>query len=229
MQKYDYSILFVEDEEDVRKNYVAYLQRYFSNVYEVGDAKEAYQVYKEKKPSILIIDVNLPGESGIEFLQKVREHDYATKAIMLTAMSDVETLLRVSDLKLTKYLVKPISRGELQEALEMAVEEMQNFTIYSNDIIALKDSYTWDKKGKKLFKNGVEQMLTKKEIALLALLFSNTNRTFNTEDIIFELWYDTDTEKVSSLKTLIKQLRKKLPENTIKNVFGIGYKVEISS
>ena len=229
MQEYDYSILFVEDEEDVRKNYVTYLQRYFSNVYEVGNAKDAYRIYKEKKPSILIIDINLPGESGIEFLQKVREHDYTTKAIMLTAMSDVETLLRVSDLKLSKYLVKPISRGELQEALEIAIDEMQNFTIYSNDIIALKDSYAWDKKGKKLFKNGVEQLLTKKEAALLALLFSNTNRTFNTEDIIFELWYDSDTQKVSSLKTLIKQLRKKLPENTIKNVFGIGYKVEISS
>jgi len=226
MQQYDYSILFIEDEENIRKNYVAYLKRYFPSVYEVGDAKEAYKVYKDKKPSILIIDVNLPGESGIEFLKKVREHDHTTKAIMLTAMSDVETLLEVSDLKLSKYLVKPISRNELQEALELAIDEIQNFTIYTNDMIILKDSFTWDKKAKKLFKDNREQALTKKEVALLSLLCNNINQTVQTEDIIFELWYDVDMAKLSSLKTIIKKLRKKLPENTIKNVFGVGYKIE---
>jgi DNA-binding response OmpR family regulator len=225
MEKYNYTILFIEDEESVRKNYVAYLKRFFHTVYEVGDAKEAYKVYKDKHPSILIIDVNLPGESGIDFLKKVREHDHSVRAIMLTAMSDVQTLLNVSDLKLTKYLIKPISRDELQEALEIAMEELQNYTIISNDIIVMKDSYHWDKKTKKLYHNKVEQNLTKKEIALLHLLFSNPNQTFSSEDIIFELWYDIDMTKMSSLKTIIKKLRKKLPEDTIKNVFGVGYRI----
>jgi len=228
MDKYDYSILFVEDEEDVRKNYVSYLKRFFTTVYEVGDAKEAYRVYKEKHPSILIIDVNLPGESGIDFLKRVREHDHSVRAIMLTAMSDVQTLLSVTDLKLTKYLIKPISRDELQEALVVAIEELQNYTIISNDIVVMKDSYHWDRKTKKLYHNKVEQSLTKKEIALLNLLFSNTNQTFATEDIIFELWYDVDMSKLSSLKTIIKKLRKKLPQDTIKNVFGVGYKIELN-
>ena len=227
MEKYDYGILFIEDEVVIRQNYVTYLRRYFSNVYEVGDAYEAMRTYKDKKPSILIIDINLPGKSGIEFLQEIRKYDHTTKAIMLTAMSDVQTLLDVSDLKLTKYLIKPISRSELQEALELAIDELQSFTVYSNDIVALKDGYTWDKKAKKLFCNNVEQLLTKKEIALLSLLCSNTNQTFNTEDIIFELWYDVDMAKVGSLKTIIKKLRKKLPEGSIKNVFGVGYKMEV--
>jgi DNA-binding response OmpR family regulator len=227
MEQYKYSVLFIEDEEDIRKNYVAYLKRYFSNVYEVGNAKDAYKVYKDKKPSILIVDINLPGESGIDFLKKVREHDHTTKAIMLTAMSDVETLLEVSDLKLSKYLVKPISRNELQEALEFAIDEIQNFTVYANDIVILKESFTWDKKAKKLFQNNIEQALTKKEVALLNLLCNNLNQTIQTEDIIFELWYDVDMSKLGSLKTIIKKLRKKLPEHTIKNVFGIGYTIKL--
>jgi DNA-binding response OmpR family regulator len=225
MQKYPYSLLFVEDEVEVRKNYAEYLRRYFQEVYEVGDAQEAYKVYKEKHPSILVIDVNLPGESGIEFLKRVREYDMAVKAIMLTAMSDVQTLLSVSDLKLTKYLVKPISRQELHEALELAIEEMNRYSISANDLVMMRDGYHWDKRLKKLYKDNIEQSLTNKEVALLSVLFSNTNQVHSSEDIIFELWYDIDSNKLNSLKTIIKKLRKKLPEDTIKNVFGVGYRI----
>ena len=225
MQKYPYSLLFVEDEVEVRKNYAEYLRRYFQEVYEVGDAQEAYKVYKEKHPSILVIDVNLPGESGINFLKRVREYDMAVKAIMLTAMSDVQTLLSVSDLKLTKYLVKPISRQELHEALELAIEEMNRYSISANDLVMMRDGYHWDKRLKKLYKDNIEQSLTNKEVALLSVLFSNTNQVHSSEDIIFELWYDIDSNKLNSLKTIIKKLRKKLPEDTIKNVFGVGYRI----
>jgi DNA-binding response OmpR family regulator len=225
MQKYPYSLLFVEDEVEVRKNYAEYLRRYFQEVYEVGDAQEAYKVYKEKHPSILVIDVNLPGESGIEFLKRVREYDMAVKAIMLTAMSDVQTLLSVSDLKLTKYLVKPISRQELHDALELAIEEMNRYSISANDLVMMRDGYHWDKRLKKLYKDNIEQSLTNKDVALLSVLFSNTNQVHSSEDIIFELWYDIDSNKLNSLKTIIKKLRKKLPEDTIKNVFGVGYRI----
>jgi len=225
MQKYPYSLLFVEDEVEVRKNYAEYLRRYFQEVYEVGDAQEAYKVYKEKHPSILVIDVNLPGESGINFLKRVREYDMAVKAIMLTAMSDVQTLLSVSDLKLTKYLVKPISRQELHDALELAIEEMNRYSISANDLVMMRDGYHWDKRLKKLYKDNIEQSLTHKEVALLSVLFSNTNQVHSSEDIIFELWYDIDSNKLNSLKTIIKKLRKKLPEDTIKNVFGVGYRI----
>jgi DNA-binding response OmpR family regulator len=225
MQKYPYSLLFVEDEVEVRKNYAEYLRRYFQEVYEVGDAQEAYKVYKEKHPSILVIDVNLPGESGINFLKRVREYDMAVKAIMLTAMSDVQTLLSVSDLKLTKYLVKPISRQELHDALELAIEEMNRYSISANDLVMMRDGYHWDKRLKKLYKDNIEQSLTNKEVALLSVLFSNTNQVHSSEDIIFELWYDIDSNKLNSLKTIIKKLRKKLPEDTIKNVFGVGYRI----
>lgn len=226
MQKYRYDILFIEDEVDVRKNYVHYLKRYFENVYEVGTLKEAHKLYKEKRPSILIVDINLPDGTGIEFLAKIRESDHTVRAIMLTAMSSVEILLDATELKLTKYLIKPVCREGLREALENAVEELHSFTTYSNNKILLKDSFYWDKNTKQLFKDNIEQMLTNKERALLTLLFSDIKQTFTTEDIIFELWYDVDSSKVASLKTIIKKLRKKLPDGTIKNVFGVGYKIE---
>jgi len=226
-QKLKYSLLYVEDDKEVRENYVAYLKRFYENVYEAENAEDAYTIYKEKKPNILVVDINLPGKSGIELLQDIRKFDYTTKAIMLTAMSDVDTLVSASELKLTKYLIKPISRDELKNVLELAVNEIINYTTYANRIIHLQGSYYWDQDKEKLIFEGKEIFLTRKERELLSLLFANVNSVIKSEDIIYELWYDDDHSKASSLKTLVKTLRKKLPDNFIKNVFGIGYKIEV--
>lgn len=222
-----YDLLYVEDEYEVRCNYVEYLERFFSTIYEASSAEEALTLYRSKKPSILIIDVNLSKKSGIDFLREIRQFDHTTKAIMLTANSDVETLLNATELKLTKYLVKPVSRNELKDAITLAKEEILNYTTLPNKIIRMKDSFYWDHENKKLLSEDKEHMLTKKEIALLTLLCSNVNQTFSVDDIIFELWYDALESKKSALKTLVKDLRKKLPEGSIRNVFGVGYKIEV--
>ena len=224
--KSNYKLLYVEDEPEVRKNYVAHLSRYFDEVYEASSAEEALLVYKKQEPSILIIDIDLPHKSGIEFLQEIRQNDLSTKAIMLTAKSDVETLLNASELKLTKYLIKPVSRQELKDALALATSEIEKYSVVFNKIVNLKECYTWDVENQ-ILKNGEFAInLTKKETALLVLLLSNTHKKFSSEEIIFELWYDADTPKEGSLKTLMKSLRKKLPPQSIKNSFGVGYQLE---
>jgi len=225
--KSEYSLLYVEDDKAVRENYVNYLKRFYQIIYEASNAEDAYQIFKNKKPDILVIDINLPGKSGIEFLRDVRSFDHSVKAIMLTAMSDVETLMSASELKLTKYLVKPISRDELKDALGIAVQEIVNYTTYANRIIHIQDELYWDRDKEKLIAEGHEIFLTRKERELLVLLFANVNSVVSSEDIIYELWYDYDSSKMTSLKTLVKTLRKKLPQNFVKNVFGIGYKVEV--
>jgi DNA-binding response OmpR family regulator len=226
-EKLAYSILYVEDEEEIRENYVQYLQRFYTNIFQAKTAEEAYKIYKNKKPDILIVDIRLPGKSGIEFLQDIRESDQSIKAIVLTAMSDIDTLVNATELKLTKYLIKPISRNELKEAIDQAVKEIVDYTTYANRIIYVNDSMHWDKDKEKLIFNGKEIFFTRKERALLGLLFENVNNVVKSEDIVFELWYDYDDAKIASLKTLVKTLRKKLPHNFIKNVFGVGYTVEV--
>jgi len=226
-EKKGYSVLYVEDNENVLQNYAEFMRRYFENVYTATNAHEAMEIYKQEKPKILLIDIALDEEaSGIDFLRKIREHDHNTRAIMLTGLSDVETLLEATELKLTKYLVKPILRDELKNALEMAVKELENFAIQPRKVMHLKDNCFWDYEKETLFWNNKEVALTRKERELLKLLFSNVSKVFSAEDIIFELWYDYDQLKIASLKTLVKTLRKKIPEGTIKNVFGVGYKID---
>ena len=225
--KEGYSILYIEDNETVLQNYATFMQRFFDNVYTATNAEDALEIYKNKKPEIMLIDIELPGESGIDFLRSIREYDHNTRAIMLTGMSDVDTLLQATELKLTKYLVKPILRDELRAALFLAMDEIANFSVQANKIIHVKDTCFWDYDKEELVWDNKVISLTRKERELLKLLFSNVNKVFSTEDIIYELWYDYDTLKLSSLKTLIKTLRKKIPEGMIRNVFGVGYTIDI--
>ena len=111
---YPYKILFVEDDQVIRENYVTYLKMFFSEVFEAEDGEKAYELYKLKKPDIMIIDINIPKLNGLDLLERIRENDYSTKAIMLTAHSDKSFLLKAVGLKLTRYLVKPVSRKDLK-------------------------------------------------------------------------------------------------------------------
>jgi DNA-binding response OmpR family regulator len=163
--------------------------------------------------------------SGLDLLKKIRQEDHTTKAIMLTAFSNKNYLLDASELKLTKYLLKPITRSELKDALSKAIEELQNFKIISNHIIYFRDNFAWETQSYTLFQNSKEIPLTPNERKILKLLFSNINRVFSIDDIIVYVWDSFENDKNIALKTAIKKLRAKLPKGVIENVYAQGYKL----
>jgi len=224
-----YSILFVEDEKEIRENYVNYLKMFYEKVYEAENGEDGYEIYKKHKPNILILDINLPKVSGLDMLKMVREHDHNVKVIMLTAYSSVDYLLKASELKLTKYLVKPIQRDELDNALSLAIDELLNFDIKSKRVVSIKNNCIWNYDLKELVCSDIKINLTSKELKILELLFSKFDSIVSYDEIMYSVWYDLsddiDTTKVA-IKTAMKNLRKKLPDNTISNVYGVGYKIE---
>jgi len=223
--KYGYSILFVEDEVSARKNYVIYLKMIFEYVYEAVDGIEAYNIYKEKKPDILIVDINIPKLNGLELLQKVRQHDLITKAIVLTAHKDKDFLLQATRLKLTDYLVKPISRTTLQQSLDKVMDELRNFRTIAIKKQIFNDGYMWNYDSEELTCNGKIIHLTNKEKILFILFMANLNSVLSVNRILYYIWNDNPEGNVDTLKTLLKKLRKKLPREMINNIHGIGYKI----
>ena len=226
--KASFSVLYIEDDKDIRANYVNYLDRHFERVFEASDGKEGYVKYKNNKPDIMIVDINLPKLNGLDLVKKIRKDDHSTKVIMLTAHSETKYLLEATELKLTKYLVKPVSRSELKDALSLVIDEMSTFETTSKKIIILKDGFYWDLQRTELLNNNIPAVLTNKERSILGLLCSSINTTFTYDEIIIYVWYedDYDRDKLDALKTIIKNLRKKLPKDTIKNVFATGYRIE---
>ena len=220
-----YSILFVEDEDEIRRNFVIHLKKYFKNVYEARDGEEGYSLYRKFKPDILFIDINLPKLNGLDLVKKIREFDQQSKIIILTAHFNSPYLHKATELKLTKYLVKPISRAMLSEALNLAIEELNSFSIHSNKLIRLKENFSWDFEKRILYNGDSQVKLTQIETKLFEILMKKFNNTSSYDEIIYTLWDDYEGDKISTLKTIIKNLRKQLPKEMIENIYGVGYKI----
>ena len=222
---YPYKILVVEDEEAIRKNYMIFLKMFFKEVFEAENGEIAYNLYKSEKPDIMIVDINIPKLNGLDLIKKIREKDFATKIIILTAHSDKYFLFESISLKLTKYLVKPVSRKDLNEALDLAINEMCQYTILNIKKVQLTNEYSWHSELRQLkFHNKIVD-LTTKERNFLELLLSHKNRAFNYDEIFEYVWTEEEMVSINSLKNMVKRLRKKLPENIISNVFNEGYKI----
>lgn len=225
-KKYGYSILFVEDEIELRKNYVMYLQTMFEFVYEAGDGEEAYSIYKDKKPDILIVDINIPKLNGLDLLKKIRENDYTIKAIVLTAHKDKDFLLQATSLQLTNYLIKPIKRKALQHSLEKVIDELRSYKTISIKNKIFNDNYMWNYDTQEFTYNAKVIHLTNKEKIIIILFMNNLNSILSIEKIIYSVWNEYQETHEAALKTILTKLRKKLPKDMIKNIHGIGYKID---
>lgn len=213
-----YKVLYAEDDSGVRKNLSEILSLLFGEVLEAHDGKEAYDLYIEHKPDIVITDIKMPKLSGIELAKEIRKTDTKTQIIIISAYTEVDYMLEAIDLSLIKYIVKPITETKLFEALE-------KFLTYnnSNKMIDLKDGWVYDSAQKITINEDIKYELTKKESKLLELLFSKKS-VLTYREIEIELWED-ETMSLNALRLLMKNFRKKLPEGYLKNIQSVGYKL----
>ena len=216
-------ILYVEDDEIARENGVEYLQNFFETIYEASDAIVALQLYEKYKPDIIITDIQMPKLNGLEFVKKIRQKDKKTQIIIITAFCDRDYLLKAIELQLVKYLVKPVKEKEFEEALFLCVNSLQED---NSNIIKLDDNSYFDTFNKNLvIKNEIIKLRTK-EILFLELLIKNKNRYVSYEEIENYVWSDSVMTK-DALKTLVKNLKTKIPKDLIMNLTNSGYKIDV--
>jgi two-component system, OmpR family, response regulator VanR len=216
-------ILYVEDDEIARENGIEYLENYFENIYEASDAIKALQLYEKYKPDIIITDIQMPKLNGLEFAKRIRQKDKKTQIIVITAFCDKDYLLKAIELGLVKYLVKPVNEKEFEEALFLCINSLeQNET----NIIKLDENSYFDTFNKNLFINDEIVKLRAKEILFLELLIKNSNRYVSYEEIENYVWYDSVMTK-DALKTLVKNIKTKIPKDLILNLTNSGYKIAL--
>ena len=218
------TILYVEDEEQLISSYAPFLKEYCQTLYIARDGEEAYNIYNERKPNILLLDMYLPKISGMELAKKIRKDDFKTILIAFTAYSDRRTLLELIDLHILSYLVKPVSRSDLINSLVKAGEK-----IYGEQQIALPYNCSWDNKSQTLYHNAEQINLTRRERSFFSLLIKKQGVPCGENEIIVNVWSDRYDENITntSIRTLVKNLRKKIPPKLIKNQYGVGYKLEL--
>jgi len=227
MEKYikTLSVLYADDSETARRNYTEYLAGVFRHVYEASDGKTAWELYIKHRPDIILLDIEMPQLSGLELAKKIREKDKRTRIIIATAYGNKPRLIEAVELGLTRFLPKPFGRKSLKEALDKAVSEL-----FETNRIDLGEGFFWDLGQNRLI-NGIEPVkLTPSERKLLGLLASKPGQVFSFIDIELELWpmEINASDGGDRLKTLIKRLRKKLPDSCIENIYGEGYRINHS-
>jgi len=220
------TLLYAEDEEITRKNYANYMARFFDEVYEAGDGKEALEIYEVKRPDILLLDIDMPCIDGLEVASRIREKDKKCRIIMLTAIKDVDKLIFATELNLTKYLPKPINRKELKEALSLAKKQLLEEKKEEKKVF-FSTTLAWDKQNSELYDSGQRVKLTNYETKFFQLLSKRVGHIYTQEEIITFVWGEDALldYNPSRLKYLVKRLRKKLSYNCIENVYSQGYKI----
>ncbi|QKF78335.1 response regulator transcription factor [Arcobacter defluvii] len=216
-------ILYVEDDEIARENGIEYLENFFETIYEASDAIIALQLYEKYKPDIIITDIQMPKLNGLEFVKRIRQKDKKTQIIVITAFCDKEYLLKAIELQLVKYLVKPVKEKEFEEALFLCVNSLKDDI---SNIVQIDDEIYFDTFNKNLVINNEIVKLRIKEILFLELLIKNKNRYVTYEEIENYVWADSVMTK-DALKTLVKNIKTKIPKDLILNLTNSGYKINV--
>ena len=221
----NHTILYAEDDKALQQITTEYLQRYFKEVYLANDGKEAITQYKSYHPHVLLLDIDMPSIDGLRVATQIRQNDPTIPIVMMTAYTDTTMLLEATELNLTTYLVKPVSSDSFKEALHKVSVKLQAQHIHKQTIAK---GYVWDSMQKVLYAHGEVVQLPLKEKALLALLVKHMHHCVSFEEIMAVVWedaFDTDIS-IQSIKFQVTQLRKKLPHNTIRNVYSRGYTLD---
>lgn len=216
-----YSVLYAEDEHNVRKMYVDVLKNYFGVVYEACNGIETLEIYKKYKPDLLILDINMPIMSGLEVAQKLRNENNNCRIVILSAVLDTTILIKACELYLIKYLVKPIKTLQLDAVLTQVISELDTLQIEEKSVAIMK----FDSKNMLIMDGKNEIKLSRKEFVLVQLLFKNGGDLISSFDIINVVWEndfgkDYDPNK---LRVLIYRLNKKLSADIVLSAYNEGY------
>ena len=218
----NHNILYVEDEPKIQANIAEYLSNYFANVLLASKGEEALAQYHMHRPDVILLDINLPDIDGLSIAKQIRENDQDIKIIMLTAYTEKEKLLKATELKLTKYLVKPVAPKVFKETLETLAQELSH---NPSHYVKLGGNHIWSKEEAILRKDSMPIKLSEKEHRLLQLFVQYKGKAVTYEKITAIVWDDAFDRVVSihSVKNQVSKLRKKLPPRSINSIYGEGY------
>lgn len=219
----DFKILYIEDDLEIRGYFSEFLKRYCKRVYECSTVEKGEELYRKHTPDILLLDINLPGVSGIEFASKIREKDTLTRILMSTAYTDTEFMVKAVELDITRYLVKPVSGSELLEALQKALEQLDKKSKKYGQKVDLGKGFVYHLKNKSITKDEKIINLRKKEIELLEFFLKYSSEIITYDRFENQLWYGS-VMTGDSIRGQVKNLRLKTYPTLVENISGVGYR-----
>ena len=214
-------ILVVDDDTRLRRLLKKYLTENGFVVSQASGAQEAKELLKLFSFSILILDVMMPGQNGQELTRELRENQFETPILMLTAMGDIDNRISGLEAGADDYLSKPFEPKELllriNNILKRQVQQEIRKEVCFGDCV-------YDTKTKQLLKDGNFVLLTNVEQDLLSVLVSSLGSPISREDIALAL----KSDNLRAIDVQITRLRRKIETDIkkpicIQTVRGMGY------
>jgi DNA-binding response OmpR family regulator len=214
-------ILLVEDDLSLADGLQTALKRQGFSVNHVANGSAALQAIKAEQPEIIILDLGLPDMDGLEVLRQLRNADCKSLVMVLTARDTTTDKVTGLDQGADDYLGKPFDMPELLarlRALERRVTAVQTADITIGTV-------TLDILSHKARTGGLEIDLPRREFMLLKALMEHPGHIHSRQSLESKLYGWGEELASNSIEVHIHHLRKKLPEDFIKTVRGVGYTV----
>ena len=215
------TVLLVENNSDSKKIIYDILIDNFEKVITAQNGDEGLKKFKKYNPNIVITDVFMPIIDGLDMAKCIKEISKDTPIIILSTHCEKETLLRAIDVGIDKFLIKPIMSGDFLETIENVAKNK----IETTNIIKIGNGYSFNKIKRVLIREGVEISLTKKELAFVSLLIKRFGTLVLHDEIKSVVWVGESVTE-AAIRTFVKRVRDKVGSSFIKNVPGLGYKIE---
>lgn len=229
-------ILVVDDDIEIAELVEIHLVTDGYKVYKAYNAKDGLEVLEREEIQLAILDIMMPGMSGLEMCKKIREIS-AIPIIMLSAKSsDFDKIIGLSS-GADDYVIKPFNPLELTARVKSQLRRYTQLNPHvhneaeGNGNVITIENITINKEEHRVIAYGKEVKLTPIEFDILTLLASNLGKVFSTEEIFETVWNEKMYEANNTVMVHIRRLREKIEMDSrnaqvIKTVWGVGYKIE---
>ncbi|WP_099950705.1 response regulator transcription factor [Ezakiella peruensis] len=221
-----YKILVVEDEDAIRRFIKINLERQGWLVDDVDTGEKGVKMASKNVYDCILLDVMLPGISGIEVAKEVRKTNQEVGIIMLTAKSQDLDKIDGLEAGADDYITKPFNPTELIlriKSLAKRVDVEPEYRNISDDVFDLNEEK------REFRKNGELIELTPTEFALMELFMKNPEKAFTRDELLDEVWGDNFFGESKIVDVNIRRIRSKIEEDPanpkyLNTVWGVGYR-----
>ena len=219
-------VLVVDDEPDILEFIEYNLEKEGFEVARARDGVEAVEVARRVRPDVILLDIMMPKQDGIETCRILRadpEFNHVAVAF-LTARNEDFAQISGFDVGADDYITKPIKPrllvSRIRALLRRTSRPAEEPTLQVDDLIIDRERYV-------VVRKGMEIELPRKEFELLALFASKPGRVFKREEIMNRIWGDDVIVGDRTIDVHVRKLREKFGDDLIKTVKGIGYKIVV--
>ncbi|MBN2501255.1 MAG: response regulator [Anaerolineales bacterium] len=221
-------ILIVDDELAIRRFLRTSLQAHGYAIYEAHTGEDALMEIVNKRPDLIILDIGLPGISGVEVTRRIREWS-EIPILILSVLDQEKDKIAALDAGADDYLTKPFGVGELMARMRVAIRRSAT---PSHDPIFISGNLKIDFSKRIIFVNDTEVSLTPTEYELLRILAQDAGKVLTHQQIIKSLWGGIDQSESHLLRVNISNLRKKIEPDSNRPIYivtepGVGYRLKI--